>query len=200
MTTTRYNSTDNLVLRCTSTFLLLIALVGKSHPFVTNQLAFTTTRHQQGWASATRTPTAAATTTTTSLKMGKEIIEIKTDEAPAPVGPYSQAIKVGTTLYCSGQLALDVTTGAFIEEKGDVQAETKQICKNLMAVLKAAEATPANVVRCTVFLADLGDFAAMNEIYSDFFEDNPVPPTRSCVQAGALPLGAKVEIDCIAEL
>jgi 2-iminobutanoate/2-iminopropanoate deaminase len=131
--------------------------------------------------------------------MGKEITEIKTDDAPAPVGPYSQAALVGSTLYCSGQIALDPKTGEFVGP-GDIQAETRQVLKNMDAVLRKAGASAKNVVRCTIFLADLGDFAKMNEIYSEFFSGNAVLPTRSCVQAGALPKGALVEIDCIAEL
>lgn len=131
--------------------------------------------------------------------MGKEIKEIETDKAPAPVGPYSQALLVGTTLYCSGSLALDPKTGEFVGA-GDIQAETRQVLKNLGEVLNAAGATPKNVVRCTIFLADLGDFAKMNEVYAEFFKDNAVLPTRTCVQAGALPKAALVEIDCIAEL
>lgn len=132
-----------------------------------------------------------------ALKMSPEIKEIKTSSAPAPVGPYSQAALVGNTLYCSGQLALDPATGEFVG-KGDIQAETRQVLKNMDAVLKEAGVTAKNVVRCTIFLADLADFAAMNEIYAEFFKDNAVLPTRTCVQAGALPKGALVEIDCIA--
>lgn len=138
-------------------------------------------------------------TTPITLNMGKEIREIKTDNAPAPVGPYSQAALVGSTLYCSGQIALDPKTGEFVGP-GDIQTETRQVLKNMNAVLQEAGASAKNVVRCTIFLADLGDFAKMNEIYSEFFKDNAVLPTRSCVQAGALPKGALVEIDCIAEL
>lgn len=136
---------------------------------------------------------------TNPLKMSKEIKEIKTEDAPAPVGPYSQAVLVGTTLYCSGSIALDPKTGEFVGG-GDVQEEARQVLKNMDAILKAAGATAKNVVRCTVFLADLADFAAVNEIYVEYFKDNAIAPSRSCVQAGALPKGALVEIDCIAEL
>jgi reactive intermediate/imine deaminase len=132
--------------------------------------------------------------------MGKEIKEIKTSNAPAPVGPYSQAILVGgSTLYCSGQIPLDPVTGEIVGG-GDVQEEARQVMKNLDAVLKEAGGSAKNVVRCTVFLADLKDFVKVNEVYSDYFKENPVAPTRSCVQAGALPKGVLVEIDCIAEL
>jgi 2-iminobutanoate/2-iminopropanoate deaminase len=133
------------------------------------------------------------------LNMGKSITEIKTTKAPAPVGPYSQAILVGSTLYCSGQIALDPVTGEVVGG-GDVQEEARQVLKNMDEVLKEAGASAKNVVRCTVFLADLKEFAKVNEIYADFFKDNAVAPTRSCVQAGALPKGVLVEIDCIAEL
>jgi 2-iminobutanoate/2-iminopropanoate deaminase len=131
--------------------------------------------------------------------MPTKITEVKTSNAPAPVGPYSQAVLAGSTLYVSGNIALDPQTGQIVGG-GDVQAETKQVLQNLDAVLKEAGATPQQVVRCTVFLADLGDFSAVNEIYADYFKDNAVAPSRSCVQVAALPKGVKVEIDCIAEL
>jgi 2-iminobutanoate/2-iminopropanoate deaminase len=131
--------------------------------------------------------------------MGKSITEIKTSKAPAPVGPYSQAILVGSTLYCSGQIALDPATGEVVGG-GDVQEEARQVLKNMDEVLKEAGASAKNVIRCTVYLADLKEFAKVNEIYADFFKDNAVAPTRSCVQAAALPKGVLVEIDCIAEL
>jgi reactive intermediate/imine deaminase len=144
-------------------------------------------------------PTFQPKRTTTLNMSSKKITEIKTSNAPAPVGPYSQAVLVGTTLYCSGQIALDPATGEFVGG-GDVQEEARQLMKNMDAVLKEAGASAKNVVRCTVFLADLKDFAKVNEIYIEFFKDNEVAPSRSCVQAGALPKGALVEIDCIAEL
>jgi 2-iminobutanoate/2-iminopropanoate deaminase len=131
--------------------------------------------------------------------MSTKITEVKTNNAPAPVGPYSQAVLAGSTLYVSGNIALDPQTGQLVGD-GDVQAETKQVLQNLDAVLKEAGASPQQVVRCTVFLVDLGDFAAVNEIYADYFKDNAVAPSRSCVQVAALPKGVKVEIDCIAAL
>jgi 2-iminobutanoate/2-iminopropanoate deaminase len=131
------------------------------------------------------------------LKMSSE--EIKTSNSPAPLGPYSQAVLSGRTLYCSGQIALDPTTGEFVGG-GDVEKETRQALKNMDAVLKEAGASAANVVRCTVFLFDLNDFAKVNEIYADYFKDSTVAPSRSCVQVAALPKGALVEIDCIAVL
>jgi 2-iminobutanoate/2-iminopropanoate deaminase len=136
------------------------------------------------------------------LKMSsdsEQITEVRTSNSPAPLGPYSQAVLAGRTLYCSGQIALDPSTGEFVGG-GDVQKETSQALKNMDAVLKEAGASAANVVRCTVFLFDLNDFAKVNEIYADYFKDSTVAPSRSCVQVAALPKGALVEIDCIAVL
>ena len=144
-------------------------------------------------------PSPLSSSSTRTLKMSS-IKEINTPEAPAPLGPYSQAVLVrGSTLYVSGQIALDAKTGELVGQ-GDVQAEAKQVLKNLGEVLKAAGAGPQNVVRCTVFLQDLNDFAAVNEVYADFFKGSPVAPSRSCVQVAKLPKGVAVEIDAIAEL
>ena len=123
---------------------------------------------------------------------------ITTTAAPAPVGPYNQAVLAGGWLYCSGQIPLDPTTGAMVGD-GDVAEETRQVLKNLMAVLNEAGATPAQVVRTTVFLVDLGDFQTVNQLYADVFGDG-VSPARACVQVAALPKGARVEIDCVAWL
>ena len=123
---------------------------------------------------------------------------ITTSSAPAPVGPYNQAVLAGGWLYCSGQIPLDPDTGAMVGN-GDVAAETRQVLKNLTAVLQEAGATPAQVVRTTVFLADLGDFQTVNELYAEVFGDG-VSPARACVQVAALPKGARVEIDCVAWL
>lgn len=123
---------------------------------------------------------------------------ITTSAAPAPVGPYNQAVLAGGWLYCSGQIPLDPDTGAMVGN-GDVAAETRQVLKNLRAVLQEAGATPAQVVRTTVFLADLGDFQTVNELYAEVFGDG-VSPARACVQVAALPKGARVEIDCVAWL
>ncbi len=112
------------------------------------------------------------------------------------MGPYNQAVLAGGVLYCSGQIALDPTSGALVGE-GDVEAETRQVLTNLQAVLAAAGATPAQVVRTTVFLIDLADFAAVNALYAEVF-NGAVAPARACVQVAALPKGAKVEIDAIA--
>ena len=116
--------------------------------------------------------------------------------APAPVGPYNQAVKAGGVLYCSGQIALDPATGLMVGA-GDVEAETRQVLSNLQAVLEAGGSSPGQVLRTTVFLADLGDFARVNAIYAELFSDG-VSPARACVEVAALPKGARVEIDCIA--
>ena len=121
-----------------------------------------------------------------------------TSAAPAPVGPYNQAVKAAGVLYCSGQIALDPATGAMVGD-GDVEAETRQVLANLLAVLTEAGCTPQQVVRTTVFLADLADFAKVNAIYAEVFGSG-VSPARACVEVAALPKGARVEIDCIALL
>ena len=123
---------------------------------------------------------------------------ITTSSAPAPVGPYNQAVLAGGWLYCSGQIPLDPATGAMVGD-GDVAAETRQVLSNLQAVLAEAGAKPSDVVRTTVFLADLGDFATVNGIYAEVFGEG-VSPARACVQVAALPKGARVEIDCVAWL
>ncbi|WP_338431382.1 RidA family protein [Synechococcus elongatus] len=122
-----------------------------------------------------------------------------TDQAPAPVGPYSQAIAAsGRMLFVSGQIALEPGTGAMVGGD-DVEAQTHQVLSNLKAVLAAAGASFADVVRTTVFLADMEDFARVNAIYATVF-DEATAPARACVQAARLPKDAKVEIDCIAVL
>jgi 2-iminobutanoate/2-iminopropanoate deaminase len=120
---------------------------------------------------------------------------IQTEKAPAAIGPYSQAIDSGAGLvFVSGQLPIDPATGAFPE--GGVQAQTRQSLTNAKAILEAAGLGLQNVVKTTVFLADMGDFAAMNEIYAQFFS---APfPARSAVAVKTLPKGALVEIECIA--
>jgi len=125
-----------------------------------------------------------------------ELQAINTTAAPEPVGPYNQAVQAGGLLFCSGQIALDPATGQMVGD-GDVEAETRQVLANLQAVLAAAGSSPARVVRTTVYLADLGDFARVNAIYADLFGQG-VSPARACIQAAALPKGARVEIDCIA--
>ena len=123
---------------------------------------------------------------------------ITTADAPAPVGPYNQAVQAGEWLYCSGQIPLDPATGAMVGG-GDVEAETRQVLRNLKAVLSAAGTDAAKVVRTTVYLIDLADFQAVNAIYAEMFGSG-VSPARACVQVAALPKGSKVEIDCIAWL
>ncbi len=121
---------------------------------------------------------------------------VNTAGAPAPVGPYNQAVRAGGLLFCSGQIALDPRTGVLVGG-GDVEAETRQVLDNLAAVLAAAGLSPAQVVRTTVFLADLADFERVNALYAERFAAG-VAPARACVQVAALPKGARVEIDCIA--
>ncbi|MCP9774820.1 Rid family detoxifying hydrolase [Cyanobium sp. WAJ14-Wanaka] len=123
---------------------------------------------------------------------------VTTAGAPAPVGPYNQAVKAGGVLYCSGQIALDPASGAMVGG-GDVEAETRQVLANLQAVLTAAGSSAAQVVRTTVFLADLADFAKVNALYAEMFGAG-IAPARACVEVAALPKGARVEIDCIALL
>ena len=130
------------------------------------------------------------------MAQSSALIAVNTSAAPAPVGPYNQAVQAAGLLFCSGQIALDPATGAMVGG-GDVEAETRQVLSNLQAVLGEAGCSPAQVVRTTVFLADLGDFAAVNAIYAEVFGQG-VAPARACVQAAALPKGARVEIDCIA--
>ena len=119
---------------------------------------------------------------------------IATDAAPKAIGPYSQAIASGDLIFTSGQIPLDPATQALVT--GDVRAQTERVMENLAAVLKAAGAGFEDVVKATIFLADLGDFAAANEIYGKRFPRHP--PARSTVQVAALPKGARVEIDLIA--
>jgi len=119
---------------------------------------------------------------------------ISTEKAPGAIGPYSQAIKAGNMVFCSGQIPINPATGEFVSE--NVAEQTHQVLINLSAVLEAAGTNLNNVVKTTVFLADMNDFAAMNEIYAEFFSENK--PARATVQAARLPRDARVEIDCIA--
>jgi 2-iminobutanoate/2-iminopropanoate deaminase len=122
----------------------------------------------------------------------KEIIS--TENAPGAIGPYSQAIKTGGMIFCSGQIPIDPATGEFVA--GGVAEQTEQVLKNLSAVLEAAGAGLGHVVKTTVFVADMNDFVAMNEVYARFFSENK--PARATVQAARLPRDARVEIECIA--
>jgi 2-iminobutanoate/2-iminopropanoate deaminase len=124
--------------------------------------------------------------------MEREIII--TDKAPAAVGPYSQAVRVGGFVFTAGQIPLDPTTGQMVE--GGIEAQTRQALTNVSAVLEAAGTSLANVVKTTVFLADIGEFKAMNAVYAEFFPG--APPSRSAVQVAALPLGARIEIEAVA--
>jgi 2-iminobutanoate/2-iminopropanoate deaminase len=121
-------------------------------------------------------------------------IVIATEDAPAAIGPYSQAILVGNTLYCSGQIAIDPKTGELV--KGDIEAEARQVLQNLGAVLKAAEMGYDNVVKATVFLKDLNNYSAVNGVYAEFFGDSP--PAREAVEVARLPKDVNVEISMIA--
>ncbi|MDB4960043.1 MAG: endoribonuclease [Myxococcales bacterium] len=124
---------------------------------------------------------------------------VSTAQAPAAIGPYSQAVAVTVgdgkqMIFCSGQIALDPATGAMVD--GDVSAQTRQVLANLGAVLEAAGASFANVVKTTIFLADMADFATVNALYGERFPTEP--PARATVQASGLPKNARVEIDAIA--
>ena len=121
---------------------------------------------------------------------------IASDAAPKAIGPYSQAIRAGSLLFVSGQIPLDPATGAMVE--GDIAAQTRRVFANLEAILEAAGASFDNVVRTTVYLADMNDFATVNEIYGTYFS-SPAP-ARATVQAARLPKDARVEIDLIASL
>ena len=119
---------------------------------------------------------------------------ISTSNAPAAVGPYSQAVRVGGFVYSAGQIPLIPETGKMVE--GGIEAQTEQVMENLIAVLEAAGTSLANVVKTTIFVTDLGDFATINQVYGSYFDSNP--PARSTVQVAALPLGANVEIEVVA--
>jgi 2-iminobutanoate/2-iminopropanoate deaminase len=119
---------------------------------------------------------------------------ISTSEAPAAIGPYSQAVRSGNFLFCSGQIPLDPKSGQIVP--GDIAAQTRRVLENIGAVLKAEGLTFENIVKTTIFLTDLADFQTVNEIYGSCFKQQP--PARSTVQVSGLPKGAKVEIEVIA--
>ena len=119
---------------------------------------------------------------------------ISTSEAPAALGPYSQAVRVGNTIYCAGQIPLDPKSGEIVT--GGIEVQTRRVLDNITAVLKAEGLTFANIVKTTIFLMDLGDFQKMNEIYGSYFKQQP--PARSTVQVAGLPKGARIEIEVIA--
>lgn len=121
---------------------------------------------------------------------------INSDNAPAAIGPYVQAVDLGQLLFVSGQIPIDVKTGTMPD---DISDQAKQSLANVKAILAAANCTPANIVKTTVFLADLNDFAAVNAVYEQFFiENNATFPARSCMQVARIPKDAKVEIEVIA--
>jgi len=128
--------------------------------------------------------------------MATPLVQVATAEAPAAIGPYSQAIIAGDFLYASGQIPLDPTTGTITE--GGINAQTHQVFQNLGAVLKAAGVSFDRVVKTTVYLADMADFAAMNEVYAGYF--STPAPARATIQAAALPRNVRVEIDVVAYL
>lgn len=123
-----------------------------------------------------------------------ELRKVQTDRAPSAIGPYSQGIIHGGLVFTAGQIPLDPATGELVG--GDIREQTTRVLQNLRAILESAGASFDSVVKTTVYLADMGEFAAMNEIYASFFGDNK--PARSTVQAARLPRDVKVEIDAIA--
>ena len=119
---------------------------------------------------------------------------ISTNDAPAAVGPYSQAVRVGSTIYCAGQIPLDPMSGQIVSQ--DISEQTRRVLDNVTAVLRAEGLTFESIVKTTIFLTDLADFQTVNEIYGSYFKKEP--PARSTVQVPALPKGANVEIEVIA--
>jgi 2-iminobutanoate/2-iminopropanoate deaminase len=119
---------------------------------------------------------------------------ISTSEAPGAIGPYSQAVRSGRFLFCSGQIPLDPKSGQLVQ--GDIAAQTRRVLDNIAAILRAEGLTFDHVIKTTIFLTDLGDFQTVNEIYGSYFKQDP--PARSTVQVSALPKGANVEIEVIA--
>ena len=129
----------------------------------------------------------------TDSAMNKQVISTQT--APSAIGPYSQAIRAGNFLFVSGQIAIDPATGQLIEDKS-IQAQTRRVLQNLIAIVIAAGGSADSIVKTTVFLRDMGDFAEMNAIYGQFFRSSP--PARATIEAARLPRDVSVEIDCIA--
>ena len=119
---------------------------------------------------------------------------VSTESAPAAIGPYSQGMKAGELLFCSGQVPLEPSTGELVKE--DIEGQARRCLQNLSAVAEAAGGSLANAVRCTVYLTDMGDFARVNEVYAEFFGGDD-PPARVAVAVAGLPKGADVEIDAI---
>jgi 2-iminobutanoate/2-iminopropanoate deaminase len=125
--------------------------------------------------------------------MNKEVIS--TPNAPSAIGPYSQAIRAGNLLFVSGQISIDPSTGNVIDDK-TIQGQTRRVLQNLIAIVEAAGGSAQNIVKTTVFLRDMSDFAGMNAVYSTFFTASP--PARATVEAARLPRDVFIEIDCIA--
>lgn len=121
---------------------------------------------------------------------------INTTNAPAPIGPYSQSVLANGTLYVSGQIPLDPKSGELVD--GTIEEETKQVMKNLEAILTEAGASFSKVAKCSIFVKSMTDFARINEVYGEYFSENP--PARETVEVSALPKGVNVEISCIAIL
>ena len=122
---------------------------------------------------------------------------VATDQAPEAIGPYSQGIRSGSLLFCSGQIPLDPSTGEIVKE--DVEGLARRCLENLSAVCEAAGGSLANAVRCTVYLTDMADFARVNEVYGSFFEGSE-PPARVAIGVASLPKGADVEVDAVVAL
>jgi len=125
--------------------------------------------------------------------MNKQVIS--TSLAPSAIGPYSQAIRAGNLLFVSGQIPINPVTGQLIEDT-TIQAQTRRVLQNLLAIVAAAGGSPSNIVKTTVFLRDMGDFAEMNAVYAEFFRSQP--PARATIEAARLPRDVSVEIDCTA--
>jgi 2-iminobutanoate/2-iminopropanoate deaminase len=119
---------------------------------------------------------------------------ISTSEAPAALGPYSQAVRIGSTIYCAGQIPVDPKSGQIVSK--DISEQTRRVLDNISAILKAEGLSFENIVKTTIFLTDLADFQTVNEIYASYFKQ--APPARSTVQVAALPKGARIEIEAIA--
>ncbi len=144
-------------------------------------------------ATAPRTSAKPSRKRTQSPRGTKRTV-ISTEFAPRAIGPYSQAIRVNGFVFAAGQTPIDPATGRLIE--GDVQTQTRRVLQNVSAILEAAGASLSKVVKTTVFLTDIANFKAMNEVYAEFFPEQP--PARSTVAVAGLPLGAQVEIECVA--
>tara|TARA_Y100001968_G_scaffold18921_1_gene14884 strand:+ start:12700 stop:13098 length:399 start_codon:yes stop_codon:yes gene_type:complete len=127
---------------------------------------------------------------------GSTFKAVTTESAPSPVGPYNQAIIADKWVYCSGQIPLDPFNGEIVGE-GNIEEETRQVLKNLLAVLNKAGAQASNVVRTTIYLTNLKNFNQVNKVYAEVFEEG-ISPARACVEVSALPKGVQVEIDCVA--